>query len=394
MKNKKIYVVLLALMIVACSKKETATETKAPEPIEVETAVAEARTVEKTISVTGELQAEESVNISLEVAGRVAKIHYDFGQFVKKGAVIAELDAREYQIQVDRARAMLNQALARIGLNASDVNVTPTTSPSIRQAEAQLADAKSKYDSAAQLIKTGDIARERFVELEKALQARQAALDATRDELRTLAANVESLKAELRLAEKRVADTVIRAPFDGAVAERMVSPGEYIKENVAIVRLVKADTLRLRFDVPESAASVVRVGSNLTFSTDAVTGKTFNATVRELNPSLNQNSRTLTAEARIANPNRQLKPGLFVQVNLITAKDVSITTIPTKALYRVAGLTKAFAIRNGKAVEFHVPPGIEEESWVEVPERSIQPGEQVAISSIGSLINEMPVRTR
>ena len=234
---------------------------------------------------------------------------------------------------------MLTQSLARVGLNADQADKVPTTSPAIRQAEAQLADAKSKYDSASRLIKTGDIATERFVELEKAMQARQAALDAAKDELRTLSANVESLKADLRLAEKRLSDTVVKAPFDGAIAERMASPSQYIKENTPVVRLVKADSLRLRFDVPESATSSVRIGSILTFSSDAVPGKTFKATVRELNPSLNQNSRTLTAEARIANPNLQLKPGIFVQVNLVTAQNVEITTVPRKALYQIAGLT-------------------------------------------------------
>lgn len=393
---KNISIALLALFLIGCSSEKAPdkTATKAPDPVLVETAAAVSRTVEQSISVTGELQADEMVPVSFEIAGRVSKIYADFGQLVKKGAVIADLDPREYQIQVERAKAMLNQALARIGLNANQADVIPTTSPAIRQAEAQLADAKSKYDSAAQLIKTGDIANERFVELEKALQARQAAVDATRDELRTLAANVQSLKADVSLAEKRLADTVVRAPFDGAVTEKMISPGQYIKENTPVVRLVKADPLRLRFDVPESAAASVRAGSVLTFTTDAAPGQTFQATVRELNPSLNQSSRTLTAEARIANAKFRLRPGIFVQVRLVTARDVSITTVPKKALYQVAGLTKVFALRNGKAVEFHIPPGIEEEDWMEVPKDSVQAGEQVAISNLGTLINQIPVRTK
>lgn len=388
--------VLLAVLLAGCSKKEAPSQAsaKAVEPISIQISRAESRKVEQTISVTGELQADETVSASFEVAGRVSKIQSDFGQLVKKGAVIAELDPREYQIQVDRARALLAQALARVGLNPNQVDVTPLTSPSIRQAEAQLADAKSKYESASRLIKTGDIANERFVELEKAMQARQAALDATRDDLRTLSANVQSLKADLNLAEKRLTDTVVRAPFDGAVTEKMVSPGQYIKENTAVVKLVKSDPLRLRFDVPESATRNVRIGSVLSFTTDAASGQSFTATVRELNPSLNQNSRTLTAEARISNPKWQLKPGTFVQVRLVTARDVEIITVPKKALYNVAGLTKVFAVRDGKAVEYKVPPGMEGTDWMEIPSGSVNAGESVAISNLGALIDKLPVRTK
>lgn len=387
---------LPALLLASCAKKEAPVEAaaKAPEPVTVQVVKAESRRVERAISVTGELQPDETVSVSFEVAGRVSSIRSDFGQLVKKGDIIAELDPREYQIQLDRARAMLVQALARVGLNGDQAEVTPTTSPSIRQAEAQLADAKSKYNSASKLIKTGDIANERFVELEKAMQARQAAVDAAKDELRTLSANVQSLKADVRLAEKRLADTVVRAPFNGAIAERMVSPGQYIKENTAVVRVVKSDPLRLRFDVPESAAGSVRVGSTLTFTTDAAQDQKFTATVRELNPSLNQNSRTLTAEARISNPKWQLKPGTFVQVRLITQRDVDITTVPKKSLYNVAGLTKVFTIQGGKAYEHRIPPGIEGADWVEVPSGKIQPGQQVAISNLGTLVNELPVRAK
>ena len=85
--------------------------------------------------------------------------------------------------------------------------------------------------NAAKLIKTGDIAQERFTELDKVMAARQAAVDAAKDDLRTLTASVQSLRADLSLAEKRLSDTTVRAPFDAAVTERSVSPGQYIKEN-------------------------------------------------------------------------------------------------------------------------------------------------------------------
>ena len=125
---------------------------------------------------------------------------------------------------------------------------------------------------------------------------------------RTLIANVQALKAEVKLAQKRLNDATVRAPFDGAVQEKLVSPGAYLKENTPILTLMKTNPVRLRVDLPESAAGSVHVGTNLTFTTDAAPGDTFTAIVRELNPSLDQKSRTLTAEARLARNDARFGP--------------------------------------------------------------------------------------
>lgn len=391
--------ILAALALAGCAKKQAApaaASAKGPEPLTVDAAPAEARVVERAISVTGEMAADETVAMRFEVAGRVQSIKADFGQNVNKGDVLAELDPREYQLQLDRANAVLAQALARVGLRPDEAGKAPTTTPMIRQAEAQLADARSKYEAAAKLVKTGDVARERFAELEKAMAARQAALDATRDDLKTLWANVESAKSDVQLAQKRLSDTAIRAPFAGTVFERMVSPGQYIKdmENTPVVRIVKRDPLRLRVEVPESVAAGVRIGSILTFTTDAAPGKTFSASISQLSPSLDQKSRSLKAEAKIANPGGVMRPGTFVQVRLVTDRNVSIVTVPKRAIYNVAGLSKLFAIRDGKAVEYKIPPGMEGQDWIEVPPGCVNPGEKVAVSNMAALVDAAPVRLK
>lgn len=394
---RKYWIAAAMALSLGCSKSspekqvEAAPKAQAPE---VRTAKAESRTIDRSIGVTGELLADETLSVVFEIAGRVAKIHTDFGRLVRKGDVIAELDPAEYRIQVERGQALLAQALARIGLDPKEADKTPTTSPAIRQAEAQLADARSKFESASKLVKTGDIAQERYVELEKAVAARQAALDAAKDELRTLTASVRSLRADLRLIEKRLADTVVRAPFDAAVTERLVSPGQYIKENTPVLRLVKSDPLRLRADIPEVASSYVRPGTTVTFTTDSAPGQTFRATVERLNPALDKQSRSMSVEAKIANPKWTLRPGTFVQVKLITEKNAPIVTVPKAALYSIAGLTKAFAVRDGKAVEFKIPPAAEGDTWIEVPSGSIAVGEAVAVSNLSSLIDQGPVVTR
>ena len=114
--------VVLALTLAACEKK-LATETKkspSAEVIAVKTMPAESRTVERSILITGSLQPDETASVSSEVAGRIARIHGDFGQAVKKGDVLVELETTEFQIDIDRKRAAISQALARLGLDPSN----------------------------------------------------------------------------------------------------------------------------------------------------------------------------------------------------------------------------------------------------------------------------------
>jgi len=362
------------------------------DPAEVRVARAETRRVARTISVTGSLAPDEMVTVSNQVAGLLEVVRVDFGQQVRAGEVIAELDTSELQLQLDRARASLAQALARIGLAPDQDEAAVETTPAIRQAEALLEDARTRYESAARLVQTGDIAADRFVEIEKAYRAREAALDAARHELKTALAAIRALRAEVKLAEKRLADATVRAPMDGYVSERLASPGQYLRENTPIVTLVKPHPLRLRVEIPESASAAVRVGTELRFTTDAIAGAEFGAVVRELNPVLDSRSRSLTAEARLSQRDDRLRPGMFVQVKLVTDPAAEVVVVPRQAVYTVAGLNKVFLIRDGRAVERRVRLGAGFEDWVEVRDEAIRPGELVAVTRLAELVDGAAVR--
>ncbi|MEO8024922.1 MAG: efflux RND transporter periplasmic adaptor subunit [Bryobacteraceae bacterium] len=389
-------VALLLLIAAGCGKKDAGKveAAKAPEIPEIRVQAAKSKMVDRTILVTGSLNADEKVNISPEVQGRVLVIRKDFGQPVAKGEVLVEMDKREYQIQVERAKAGLSQALARLGLTLGQENTQPTSTPAVRQAQAQLDDAKSKFESAARLVKTGDISQEHYVELEKAYRARQAAVEQSKDEVRTQWASMESLKAEVDMAQKKLHDTVLYAPFDGIVGEKMISAGQFVKENTPILTVVKTNPLRLRMEVPEPATGAVKIGTLLTFTTDAVPGAEFSAVVRQMDPSLDAKARSLTAEARLVTNDPRLRPGMFVQVKLVTARDTQVVVVPREAVYSVAGLTKVFVIRNGKAVECKVPPSENVGGWVEVPSDQVKPGDLVAVEKVPTLVDGTEVKAK
>lgn len=393
---KPLYIIFPALIFLSsCAKKQESPKTelsKAPEQIQVRVQAAVSRIIDKSIDVTGTLEADETVSLSFEIPGRVSVFRVDFGQLVKKGDVIAELDRRELEWQLERAKANVGQLSARLGMKSPD-EAYPSSSANMRQAQANYEDAKSKYESAAKLVLSGDISKERAVELQRTLQARQALIDATSDEMNGLVAQLRAQKADLEIATKRLSDTVIRAPFDGGISAKLISPGQYIKDNTPVATLVKTSPLRLRVEVPESYSSLIKSGSVVSFTTDAAPGKEFQAVIQHLNPSFDAKNRTLLAESKIPASDSRLRPGTFVQVKLITRRADAVVMVPKNAIYSVAGLSKVYVIRNGKAVEVRIAPGAEVDGWAEAPAGAIQPGEAIAVSNLLNLINGAPVKS-
>lgn len=411
MLQKSTFLLLCTLLVLAgCGSKPApatiagaSSASTAPAAIPVETAHAETRRVNRSIALSGSLLADESVAVSSESAARIQAIYVDFGQQVHKGQIVAKLDDSQYRFQLERAEAALRQAKASIGLDPNSP-ATPGANdqtPAMRQAEAQMEDARFKFRNAQKLVKSGDISQEHFNELEKGFGARQAAYEETRNAMLTQFANFDALKADIDLARKHVNDCTLRAPFDGSVSERALSPGQFAKENTTILTIVKASPLRLRVNLPESAAASVKPGDTLTFTTGAIPGREFHATVRELDPALDARSRTLTVEARIVDLSGStqgknssnnshhalLRPGMFVQVQLVTQPNAEVTVVPPAALYSLAGLSKVFLIRDGRAHEVQLGSPNVINGWIEVPADAIRPGDTVATTNLPLLID-------
>ena len=146
--------------------------------------------------------------------------------------------------------------------------------------------------------------------------------------------------------------------------EKLVSPGAYLKENTPILTLMKTNPVRLRVDLPESAAGSVHMGTTLTFTTDAAPGDTFTAVVRELNPSLDPQVANLDGGSSVGRmATRAFAPACSCRYNSSSQKGAEAGG-SKEAVYTVAGLTKLFVIRDGRAVEQRINPGQEIE-WLD-----------------------------
>ncbi len=398
--------VSLALVFSACGKKEATPEARAEgkssasvtptPPVEVTTAAAISRGLQRSVEVVGSLAADEEVVVSAQAPGELAALNVDFGSFVAQGQVIAQIDQRDANLRVEQAEATLKQTAARLGMPVAlkdGAVFDPQQNADVRVAKAQLDWTKMDLDRSTKLIENGDISRSIYdnaVTQNNLAQARyQAALDAVNQQL----AVVEQQRAALNLAKKAITDTVVRAPISGAVKEKHASRGSYLPVNGRIVTLVKINPLRLRADIPEYAAASVRTGLQMTLNVDAFPSRTFNGRVVRIGPSLNEQTRALTVEAQVANPSNLLRPGMFAKSSLITAKSAPAVMVPQRAVVNVAGLSKIFVIENGRATERIVKTGATDGDLIEITE-GVNAGENVATNNLDKLQTGSVVSSR
>ncbi len=364
-------------------------------PLEIRATQVREMAVDRQVQVVGTLFAKEQVSLTSKMSGTVREVLVDFGSPVRRGQLLIALDPEEAQIAVSRAEAALAEGLAEIGLSpdGDENTVRVDETPGVAEANSMLADARTKLESASRLVETRDIPEQRFLELQKTAEMRQAALRRAEDQVRAQVAMVKTRRAELALAKKRLADTRLYAPFDGSVVERHVSPGEFVRDDGPLVTVAQTNPLRLRARIPETGVAGAKVGGSLTFQTDAYPNRDFSAKVTDISPVLDPASRTLVGEAMVDNSKGLLKPGMFAKVFLVAAKDVKTVMVPKSAVLYFGGLTKLFVIgADGSVQERVIQTGQEKDDWVEVLDGGARPGETVATELLDQLASGVKVR--
>src|SRR5438034_1095653 len=210
----------------SCSKSNTANnsaESKKSRP--VQTVTVERRSMERAITVTGSLAADEAATLSVKVSGRLKKIPVDLGSVVKQGEVIAQIEPRDYELRVKQAAAALAQARATVGLplEGDDDRFTPEQTSAVRQARAVLDEATKNRERVVGLSKEGIVSKSEQDTVEAAYTVALNRYEIALEEARTRQAVLAQRRAEWESARQQLSDTVLRAPFDGAVQTRLAN---------------------------------------------------------------------------------------------------------------------------------------------------------------------------
>jgi multidrug efflux pump subunit AcrA (membrane-fusion protein) len=415
---------LAALLVLAGCSKQSATPVAAAEAkrVSVPTAQASTRTVPAGFDVTGAFVAEESSDIAPHVPGRVIATPVDAGDFVRQGQVIAEFEHRDAQLRVEQAKAQLNQATAamrqaqsRIGYGGNGA-FDPSLMPEVAAANAayQSAKAQAKLAAAdanrfAALVATGDVSRSNFEKIRTQQETADAQANAARQQYEAALngarqawggvegsqAAVEAARAQLAQAEKALADTTIRAPFDGFISDRPVAAGEHVGLANKLATIVKIGSMKLELQTPEQRASQVKTGMTVTARVAAWPDRLFTGKVTAVNPSINPASRIFLVEARFDNPKSELRPGMFSTARIQLPGGESAVFVPRTAVQRdkTTDSFQLFTIENGVARLKVVVPGEADGDQLRIV-NGLTGNETVATGGLANLYDGVPVEAK
>jgi membrane fusion protein, multidrug efflux system len=336
------------------------------------------RPVSATIQATGSFIAEESSDVAPETTGLIVATPVNVGDFVRKGQIIARLDDRDAKLRLQaaqaarqQAEASVRQAQSRIGLGQGQA-FDPANVPEVLAAKAayESAVAQAKLAQAdakryANLVNSGDVSRSAYekaatqadtaqAQANSARQQYEATLNAARQNyqgVETQQASLTGTAAQLALAEKAVADTQIKAPFDGYVSARPVAAGEYVALTSKIATVVRLTPIKLELQIAESSAPQIALGLEVEANVPGYPGRDFQGKITAINPSVDPNARTFAVEAEFRNEDRALKPGMFATARIQLPGSEQGIFVPRRAILTdpTTNSSQVFVVQEGKA---------------------------------------------
>jgi len=385
-------VVFSALLILpACSSSVADKRTDAPareQRLQVRSVPIKMDEIRRNVESVGSLFALEEVTVSSEVDGRVDEVLVDVGDHVERGQPLVNVSTVELKLALDQQRALYQQARARLGVaGESDDLKNVIDAAEVKKAAADLKEAQEIYKRSQMLLEKQLLPRQDFDQTEARMHAATAAYDLAVQSVQNLRAQLPQYRAAVELAEKKLRDAVIRAPFKGQVKERLVAPGQYLKVQTPVVVIVSIDPLRVRLKIPEMMAGWIRSGEGIHVSVEAYPDKTFSGKLSRTNPAVDPQSRTFEVEALLENSEGLLKPGFFVKAKIPSGKRERVLTVPRDSLQYSYGVYKVCLIQGDVLKETEVKIGELEGEEAEIVSGA-KAGDMIAVPINGRALKD------
>jgi len=289
------------------------------------------------INIPGTLRSDEEVDLTFEASGKIIKIAFNEGTRVKKGELLAKINDKPLQAQLEKL--MAQQKLSK--------------AMEFRQ--------RSLLDRDA-------ISRESYDQIQTELQ---------------------TIQADINLVKARIAETELRAPFDGIIGLRYVSEGSYTNSSTKIAKLIKIKPIKLEFSIAERYADAIRIGFPVNFTVDG-SNETYKASVYAIDPKIDLETRTIALRALYPNTREELKSGRSAGVTLIISQLENSIAIPSEALVPEMEGEKVYVFRSGKAEVVNVSTGLRTESVIQITS-GLHFGDTLLTSGILQLRQSLPV---
>jgi membrane fusion protein (multidrug efflux system) len=285
----------------------------------------------------GTLLANEEIDIVSKVSGKVTGVFFREGSRVRKGDLLVKIYDDDLQAQLSRSEIQ----------------------------EKLLAE---KLDRQRVLLAKDAVSREAF------------------DQLQT---DYNMILADMNLLKVRIAETEVRAPFDGVIGFRYVSEGSYVQPSVKIAHLTDPSILKLEFAISEKYISEDLMGKKISFETEGYSDEFF-ATVYAVDYRIDEATRTIGLRARYNNSDGRLVPGMFASLTLITDEKQNALQVPTEAIVPEMNEKKIWVSRNGRATLIPIVTGARTASMVEVI-AGLSAGDTILTTGLMQLRENMPV---
>lgn len=411
--------------------------------VEVETAAVTLRTVREFVVEEGKTRLATTYTVDMPVPGTLERPELEVGDAVEAGQVIARVDPFEIRKDLQRVTALIEQARAEMaGVDVqkpkpADIEAARARVQQLRQAEAaastqleigriNLEQARREFERRRELLAQGAVSRANFEEyertyrtqqgevsrLEEALRGAEAARRAAELERDALIASIDdpeylrevhgatiaAREAERAQLEDRLAKTEIRAPVSGVVIEKAVESRRVLQPGAPIVVLGRLEDVEIEADILSEDVVRIRTGDPVEVFGEALRGRTVAGTVERIYPAGFEKISALGIEQQrvkviVAFDNTELKlrPGVRVDVRIVTAERKEVPAVPEHALFRQEGREYVFAVDGGRAVLTPVKVGLRNDEWAEIVE-GLEPGDAVVAAPTNELQPDTRVR--
>jgi len=392
------------VLLCGCSKKENATETEAPAPVQL--AAVTQGSIQRIVHGDGALFPVNQWNVVPKLTAPVQRFLANRGDRVRAGQLLAVLENRDLVAtaaankgQVAQAEANL-QATEHVTIPESVVKARTDVESSRAAADA----AKKVLDSRQKLYQEGALARKLVDDAAVVWAQAMAQLANAQEHLRTLEAagtkaqmenaqaQVEAAQGQYRSAEAQVAYSEVRSPASGIVADRPLYPGDMAAAGAPLMVIVDISRLVARVNVPVNEASAIRTGQSASVALTSG-GAGYPGNVVTVSPAADPNSATVQVWIELANPNEQLKPGATAHAAIVTGVIQNALIVPPSAILsgEQGGAAVLVVSADSIAHKREVSIGVRGADKVQIA-NGVQPGEQVV--TVGGMGVEDNARVR
>ena len=380
--------VIPALLVAGCdTTSDPEVETAKPEggrTVAAATAVAVERPISRFVTVSGTLSAQEQADVAAEISGRIVATPVERGTRVSAGAALVQIADAEVRAQADEAAANAAQIEARLGL-AGGATFEIDRVPEVANARASAELAEVEFDRAKMLVEKKLLPQADFDRSRAQADVARRQSDIARNGAEQQYQSLLAARARMTLARKALADTVVRAPFDGVVDQRLVSVGDYAVRGTKVASVMRITPLRVELTVPGQYISTIAVGRSVSLEVDAYPGRTFTGLIRYVSPAVQTDSRALIIEAVVPNQTGELKPGQFARARIEQASQTPAVLVPASAVRTDSDTARVYVVSpTGSAEERIVTTGQTVEGLIEIT-TGVKAGDVVATSNVAQI---------